>query len=122
MMELEVAGQRTPIPAGEMIIGSDPSCGLRLAGLAAAHAVMIGIGDGSVAVRRVGENEVYLNGVRLGAEPAPVLHGDKLQVGNHELFVHDPRRSGSTQFVSAGDVARMVAATAKPGAAPKPPT
>jgi len=123
MMELEVAGQRTPIPAGEMVIGSDPSCGLRLPGLAAAHAVVIGIGDGSVAVRRVGDSEVYLNGVRLGAEPAPVLHGDKIQVGNHELFVHDPRRSGSTQFVSAGDVARMVAATARPGgAAPKPPT
>ena len=122
MMELEVAGQRTPIPAGELIIGSDPSCGLRLSGLAAAHAVVIGIGDGSVAVRRVGDSEVYLNGVRLGAEPAPVLHGDKIQVGSHELFVHDPRRSGSTQFVSAGDVARMVAATAKPGGAPKPPT
>jgi pSer/pThr/pTyr-binding forkhead associated (FHA) protein len=123
MMELEVAGQRTPIPPGEMVIGSDPSCGLSLPELAAAHAVVIGIGDGSVAVRRVGQNEVYLNGVRLGAEPAPVLHGDKIQVGNHELFVHDPRRSGSTQFVSQGDVARMVAATSKPGgAAPKPPT
>ncbi|HSB53122.1 MAG TPA: FHA domain-containing protein [Gemmatimonadales bacterium] len=122
MMELEVAGQRTPIPVGELVIGTDPSCGLRLGGLSAAHAVVIGIGDGSVAVRRVGENDVFLNGVKLGAEPAPVLHGDKIQVGAHELFVHDPRRSGSTQFVSAGDVARMVAATAKPGAAPKPPT
>ncbi len=122
MMELEVAGQRTPIPAGELVIGTDPSCGLRLSGLSAAHAVVIGIGDGSVAVRRVSENDVFLNGVKLGAEPAPVLHGDKIQVGTHEVFVHDPRRSGSTQFVSAGDVARMVAATAKPGAAPKPPT
>lgn len=122
MMELEVAGQRTPIPAGELVIGTDPSCGLRLNGLAAAHAVVIGIGDGSVAVRRVGENEVFLNGVKLGAEPAPVLHGDKIQVGSHDILVHDPRRSGSTQFVSAGDVARMVAATSKPGGAPKPPT
>jgi pSer/pThr/pTyr-binding forkhead associated (FHA) protein len=122
MMELEVAGERTPIPAGELVIGTDPSCGLRLPGLSAAHAVVIGMGDGSVAVRRVGESDVYLNGVKLGAEPAPVLHGDKIQVGTHEIFVHDPRRSGSTQFVSAGDVARMVAATAKPGSAPKPPT
>ena len=121
MMELEVAGQRTPIPAGELVIGSDPSCGLRLDGLAAAHAVVIGIGDGSVALRRVGENDVLLNGVKLGAEPAPVLHGDKIQVGRHEVFLHDPRRSGSTQFVKADDVARMVAATAKPGA-PKMPT
>lgn len=121
MMELEVAGQRTPIPAGELVIGSDPSCGLRLDGLGAAHAVVIGIGDGSVALRRVGENEVLLNGVKLGVEPAPVLHGDKIQLGRHEVFLHDPRRSGSTQFVKADDVARMVAATSKPGA-PKPPT
>ena len=30
MMELEVGGQRTSIPVGEMVIGTDPSCGLRL--------------------------------------------------------------------------------------------
>lgn len=121
MMELEVAGQRTPIPAGDLVIGSDPSCGLRLDGLAAAHAVVIAIGDGSVALRRVGESEVLLNGVKLGVEPVPVLHGDKIQLGRHEIFMHDPRRSGSTQFVNANDVARMVAATSKPGGA-KPPT
>lgn len=121
MMELEVAGQRTPIPVGELAIGADPSCGLRLTGVAAAHAVVIGAADGSVSVRRVGDNDVLLNGVKLGAEPAPALHGDKLQIGLHEILVHDPRRSGSTQFVSASDVARMVAATAKAGG-PKTPT
>jgi pSer/pThr/pTyr-binding forkhead associated (FHA) protein len=115
MMELEVAGQRTPIPVGELAIGADPSCGLKLTGVAAAHAVVIGAADGSVSVRRVGDNDVLLNGVKLGAEPAPALHGDKLQVGLHEILVHDPRRSGSTQFVSASEVARMVAATAKAG-------
>lgn len=121
MMELELAGQRTPIPVGELVVGADPSCGLRLTGVAAAHAVVVGTGDGSVSVRRVGDNDVLLNGVKLGAEPAPALHGDKIQVGLHELLVHDPRRSGSTQFVSASDVAKMVAATGKPSA-PKPAT
>ncbi len=121
MMELEFAGQRTPIPVGELVIGADPSCGLKLTGVAAAHAVMAGAADGSATVRRVGENDVLLNGVKLGAEPAPVLHGDKIQVGLHELLVHDPRRSGSTAFVSASEVARMVAATAGK-AGPKTPT
>ena len=121
MMELEVGGQRTPIPVGELVIGADPSCGLKLTGVAAAHAVVTGAADGSVVVRRVGDHDVLINGVKLGAEPAPVLHGDKVQVGLHELLVHDPRRSGSTQFVSASDVARMVAATAK-AAGPKTPT
>jgi pSer/pThr/pTyr-binding forkhead associated (FHA) protein len=61
-----------------------------------------------------------LNGVKLGAEPAPILHGDKLQVGPHELLVTDPRRSGSTQFVSTSDVAK-IAGQFKSGA-PKPAT
>src|ERR1043165_3359791 len=116
MMELEVAGQLTPIAAGDLVIGSDPSCGLRLDGLPAAHGVVIGIRDGSVALRPAWENEVLLNGVKLGAEPAPVLHGDKIQVGRHEVFLHDPRRSGSTQFVKADDVARLVGARAESGA------
>jgi pSer/pThr/pTyr-binding forkhead associated (FHA) protein len=64
---------------------------------------------------------VLLNGVKLGEDPAPILHGDKLQVGIHEVLIHDPRRSGSTQFVSASDVARMAAAVSK-AAPPKPPT
>lgn len=121
MMELEFAGQRTPIPTGEMVIGADPSSGLRLTGVAAAHAVVVGVADGSASVRRVGDNDVLLNGVKLGEEPAPILHGDKLQVGIHEILIHDPRRSGSTQFVSASDVAKMAAAVSK-AAPPKPPT
>ena len=120
MMELEFAAQRTPIPMGELVIGADPSCGLRLTGVAAAHAVVVGASDGSASVRRVGDNDVLLNGVKLGAEPAPILHGDKVQVGIHELLVHDPRRSGSTQFVSASDVAKMAAAVAAKPASPKP--
>ncbi len=121
MMELEIGGERHPIPTGELVLGADPSSGLRLSGIAAAHAVVVGAPDGSISVRRVGDHEVLLNGMRLGADPAPVLHGDKIQLGIHELLVHDPRRSGSTQFVNASDVAKMVAATAKAGA-PKPAT
>ncbi len=121
MMELDVGGQRTPIPHGELMIGADPSCGLRLTGIAAAHAVVGMATDGSCSVRKVGDNDVLLNGVKLGAEPGPILHGDKLQVGAHEILVTDPRRSGSTQFVSAADVARMVSASVKP-AGPKAAT
>ncbi|MEO8633905.1 MAG: FHA domain-containing protein [Gemmatimonadales bacterium] len=121
MMELEIGGERHPIPTGELVLGADPSCGLRLSGIAAAHAVVVGAPNGSISVRRVGDHDVLLNGMKLGADPAPVMHGDKIQVGIHELLVHDPRRSGSTQFVNASDVAKMVAATAKAGA-PKPAT
>mgnify|MGYP003694177309 CR=1 FL=1 len=67
------------------------------------------------------EAEVLLNGVKLGAEPAPILHGDKLQVGPHELLVTDPRRSGSTQFVQYRATWPRSSGQFKSGA-PKPAT
>ncbi len=114
MIELEMGGRRVPVPTGELTLGGDPSCSVALEGVAGVAAVVIGSTDGSVSIRRVGQSELLLNGVRLGTDPAPMLHGDKLQVGVHELFVHDPRRSGSTQFVSAADLANLVAAGQKP--------
>jgi pSer/pThr/pTyr-binding forkhead associated (FHA) protein len=119
MMELEIGGQRYAVPTGELIVGSDSSSAICLSGegVRPRHAIVQGASDGTAAARQaVPDAEVLLNGVRLGAEPSPVLHGDKLQVGTHEILVTDPRRSGSTQFVNAADIARMVGG-ARPGAA-----
>jgi pSer/pThr/pTyr-binding forkhead associated (FHA) protein len=78
--------------------------------------------DGNLAVwPAVPGAAVFINGVRLGTDPSPILHGDKLQVGLDELLCVDPHRSGSTQFVNAADVARM-AMSMKPGASGKPAT
>src|SRR5439155_10390146 len=54
-----------------------------------------------VITKAVPEAEVLINGVRLGAEPTPLLHGDKVEVAAHELTFVDERRSGSTQYVQA---------------------
>lgn len=121
MLELEFGGQRYPIPAGESFVGSDPTAALFLSEVQPRHVLIQGSPDGAASVRPgSAEAEVLLNGVKLGAEPAPILHGDKLQIGPHELLVTDPRRSGSTQFVSTADVAKM-AGQFKSGA-PKPAT
>src|SRR5437762_13325076 len=65
--------------------------------------------------------EVLINGVRLGAEPTPLLPGDKVAVGGHELTFVDERRSGSTQFIQKLPMpeapAGAPAARGKPGAA-----
>ena len=121
MLELEFGGQRYPIPAGESFVGSEPTAALFLSEVQPRHVLIQGSPDGAASVRPgSAEAEVLLNGVKLGAEPAPILHGDKLQVGPHELLVTDPRRSGSTQFVSTSDVAK-IAGQFKAGA-PKPAT
>src|SRR5204863_8768177 len=85
-------------------LGSDAGCAISLAGAAVLrrHALLQGQVDGQVIIRKASPAaEVFINGVRLGAEPTPLLHGDKVEVGGQELTFVDERRSGSTQYVKA---------------------
>ncbi len=121
MALLELGGKRFTIPVGEVTLGSDASCAISLSGAAVLprHALLQGQADGQVIIRKVSPAaDVLINGVRLGAEPTPLLHGDKVEVGGHELTFVDERRSGSTQFVKAFTPA-TAAGPAK--AAVKPP-
>jgi len=104
MALLELGGKRFTIPVGEVTLGSDASCAISLSGAAVLprHALLQGQADGQVIIRKASPAaDVLINGVRLGAEPTPLLHGDKVEVGGHELTFVDERRSGSTQFVKA---------------------
>ncbi len=104
MALLELGTKKFTIPAGEVALGSDAACAINLtgAGILPRHAVFQGQADGQVVIRKaVPGADVMINGVRLGAEPTPLLHGDKVEVGGHELTFVDERRSGSTQYVQA---------------------
>lgn len=104
MLQLEIGGARVTIAAGETIIGSAPGCGvpLRGQGVRAQHLVVIGAPDGSAVVRLAElAGMARVNGVRLGEEPTPLLHGDKIEVGDQELLVVDSRLSGQTQTMNA---------------------
>jgi pSer/pThr/pTyr-binding forkhead associated (FHA) protein len=123
MAFLEIGGQRLAIAPGESVIGSDPGAHFVLAGMMVAprHAVLQVGGDGQVAIRRADvRGEVLVNSVQLGAQPTPLLHGDKIEIGGHELLFVDERRSGSTQYmpvVPQGPGAAPGAAARKPTAA-----
>src|SRR6266513_6172766 len=107
MALLELGGKRIPVPQGEVLLGSDPSCAIAVLapGVLPRHAKLKGLADGQVVITKaVPEAEVLINGVRLGAEPTPLLHGDKVEVGGQELTFVDERRSGSTQYVQAMSV------------------
>src|SRR5213596_2400493 len=102
MSLLELGGRKFTIPVGEVALGSDTACAILLAGadVLPRHALFQGQPDGQVVIRKAAPAaEVLINGVRLGAEPTPQLHGDKVEVGGHELTFVDERRSGSTQFM-----------------------
>ena len=104
MSLLELGDKQFTIPVGEVALGSDPSCAISLtgSGILPRHAVLQGQADGQVVIRKASPAaDVVINGVRLGAEPTPLLHGDKIEVGGQELTFVDERRSGSTQYVEA---------------------
>src|SRR5437667_2082567 len=105
-------GQRFPLPQGEVVLGSDPGSAIPLAvpGVLPRHAKLKSLPDGQVVISKaVPEAEVLINGVRLGAEPTPLLHGDKVEIAGQELTFVDERRSGSTQYVQAMSVPQAMA-------------
>jgi pSer/pThr/pTyr-binding forkhead associated (FHA) protein len=123
MALLEWGGKRVPVPAGEILLGSDADCAAQLSGpgVLPKHAVLKGMPDGQVVVRKAApQAEVMINGVRLGAEPTPLLHGDKIEVGGHELTFVDERRSGSTQYIQAMGMPPALAAAAAEARAGRP--
>jgi pSer/pThr/pTyr-binding forkhead associated (FHA) protein len=120
MIHLEIGGERFAIAAGETAIGSaaDNTVVLAGQGIQPRHAVVQATQPGAAAIRVAApEAEVRVNGVRLGAEPTPLLHGDKIAIGTHELRVVDSARGGSTQLFDSGAFADLAPAkSSKPAA------
>jgi pSer/pThr/pTyr-binding forkhead associated (FHA) protein len=111
MIHLEIDGERYPIAAGETVIGSaaDNAVVLAGAGVRPRHAVVQGMQAGAAAIRAADtEAEVRVNGVRLGSDPTPLLHGDKIEISGRELLVVDPARAGSTRLFDSGAFADLV--------------
>ena len=62
-------------------------------------------------IRRAEEDaHVRVNGVLLGAEPTPLMHGDKVEIAGLELRYADDAKGGATQFVSSSDIASLAGA------------
>ena len=125
MMHLEIGGVRVPVAAGETTMGSAPGCGILLEGegVEPQHAVLHGTPQGGAAIRAAAPDiELRINGVRLGTDPTPVLHGDKIQIGRHEILAVDSRRVGHTQLFDSGAFTDLVPAprTVRPDSATAP--
>ncbi len=124
MSFLEFGGHRYALPDGESVVGSESSAVVPLKGkgVLPQHAVLQSHPDGQVAIRKAVEAaEVFVNGVRLGPNPTPLLHGDKVTVAGNELSFIDERKSGSTQYVQAVDPATL-AGMVKPSSKKLKPT
>lgn len=121
MPYIQFNDQRFPLTAAELTVGAFEGAALRLPGDDATQRAVLRVGtDGTGIVRRGSDEAVVLvNGVQLGAEPSPLLHGDKLSLGTHELRYGDDVKGGSTQFLSS----LSLTDTLRPNqGAPKKPT
>jgi pSer/pThr/pTyr-binding forkhead associated (FHA) protein len=119
MIHLEIDGERYPIAAGETVIGSalDSTVVLEGEGVRPRHAVVQGMQAGAAAIRVADPDaEVRVNGVRLGSDPTPLLHGDKIEISGQELLVVDATRAGSTQMFDSGAFADLARPTGQKGA------
>lgn len=104
MIHLEVSGRRIPVPPEPLTIGSASDVGVRVEGpgILPHHAIVTSIPAGGAAIRLADATaEVLVNGVRLGADPMPLLHGDKIALPGHEFRITDERRAGETSMMAA---------------------
>ena len=108
MIRLEINGRQYPVSTEWLVLGSADDCSIRLTdeGVLPRHALVKAVSDGSVAVQLGDPSaEVYVNGVKLGADPTPVLHGDKITVGSQDILVVEAAKVGSTQHIKVADLA-----------------
>lgn len=112
MPYLQINDKQVQLRPGETRIGVGGQVEVRLPGPATGAGPLLAIvelgRDNHVAVRRAAADAVVrVNGVLLGAEPTPLLHGDKIEVAGTELYYGDDRKGGSTQFITAANVPDM---------------
>jgi len=121
MIQLEFGGRRWPLAAGETVLGSSPGAAVRLegSGVLESHALVQASRAGASIRRADPAAVVTVNGMRLGADPVPLLHGDKVQLGTVELVVVDESRIGRTQVADATALRSAVSPT--PSTAPVGP-
>ena len=121
MPYLKLQERQFPLAAGESTIGAFDGASIRLPSGDPATTAVVLTGPQGVSIRRGSpESVILVNGVQLGLQPSPLLHGDKVEIAGHELRLGEDQKGGSTQFVSASDIAKL-AATKGP-ATPKKPT
>lgn len=103
MPYLQLNERQFALRVGETRVGGGTEADVLVPGSDAAVQAVVDLSrESAVSIRRAGPSSaVRVNGVQLGAEPTPLIHGDKIEVGGAELFYGDDRKGGSTQFISS---------------------
>ena len=101
---IQLKDKQIPLRLGVMGVGSGESADIRVPGEAESGvlATVQLFNDNHVAIKRVHASApIKVNGVQLGVEPSPLIHGDKIEIGGAELlFGDDKKQAGGTQVIS----------------------
>ena len=104
MPHIRLDDKEIELSVGELRIGTGDEVGVRIDSVEAQGDFAIISVDprGTATVRRAATGPTILvNGVALGAEPAPLLHGDRIEVAGRQLRFSDDRKAGSTVLMPA---------------------
>lgn len=120
MPVIQLHDQQHQLQQGQTRLGGGPDVDVRVSDDASVGVLALldlGAGD-QVVIRRAGAGAaVKVNGVALGVEPTPLMHGDKIEIGGVELLFSDDKKGGATQYVSATEIAAMAAKRTGPARA-----
>jgi len=103
MAVLQLNDKQFPLSAATTRIGAgaDADIVLPTESSLGVQAVIERTGEHALAIRRaLPQSEVRVNGVLLGPEPTPLMHGDKVEVAGLEMRFADESKRGATQYMS----------------------
>ena len=124
MIRLEIDGRQYPVGTEGLVLGSGDGCPIRLTqeGVLPRHALVTVMSDGSVAVQSADPSaEVYVNGILLGSDPTPVLHGDRITIAGQDILVVEAANVGSTQHINVADLVAVLGPVGPEAPAPANP-
>jgi FHA domain len=118
MPVIKINGQEFALQPGQNRLGGGTTADISLGSDDAGVVAIVELGsDGRATIRKNSDQaSIRVNGMALGG-PTPLLHGDKVEISGQELFFAEDTKGGSTQFVTAADVAAIAAKRSGPARA-----
>jgi len=110
MPVLQLDDRQIPLHVGTTRVGAGAGVEVDLpaAGDAGLFAVLEVAPEGRTAIQRADPTvSLRVNGVSLGAEPTPLLHGDKVEIAGRAMVFVEDDKAGATRYVSASEVAAL---------------
>ena len=120
MPVIQVKDMQHILKPGQTRLGAGPGVDVNVSDDASlgVQAILDLTADSQVVIRRARDGaNVRVNGVSLGVEPTPLMHGDKLDVNGIEVLFSEDKKIGATHFVSAAEVAAIASKRAGPARA-----